>query len=121
MQYLSTKNSKHIAQALKLADKNVKTLGLFPAAAFREKGENGCIIGAIDNNDDLVGYILFRKVKTKFNISIVHLCINNKDRGKKIAKKLLDYLVENSAGAYDKYLSFEDFNDKELYKLINLK
>lgn len=74
-----------------LGKKNAKTLGMFPEGAFIEHANKGFIIAAINENN-LLGYILFRITQSTGLVSITHLCIDNNYRNKGIAKQLLDQL-----------------------------
>ncbi|HEA20087.1 hypothetical protein LCGC14_1201520 [marine sediment metagenome] len=77
-------------QVVAMGTKNSKTLGHFPRGAFIEYGKKGTIIAAHDSNKTLFGYILFSITASKGTIRIVHLCIGENNRGKGIAKLLLD-------------------------------
>ncbi|WP_418502082.1 GNAT family N-acetyltransferase [Flagellimonas sp.] len=73
-----------------LGTKNSKTLGHFPRGAFAEYGNKGTIIGAHQNSKTLLGYVLFSITSSRNTIRIVHLCVDESQRGKGIAKLLLD-------------------------------
>ena len=77
---------------LDLHRNNSATLGHFPYQAFTNAAKEKMLLVAIDANENLLGYLLYRIAKTKRRASITHLCIKEADRGKGIAKKLIDYL-----------------------------
>ena len=87
-------NSKHLQRVLDLSDENIKTLGLLPYEAIREQARKNHIFGAINENDLLCGYIIFRI--SYQTVTIVHLCIDEKFRGLGVAKLLIDYIKEFS-------------------------
>jgi GNAT superfamily N-acetyltransferase len=80
-----------------LSDKNVKTLGMLPYQAFDEAvKKRNIIVAKIDN--EVAGYILFRKVISRNQIVIVHFCIDSKYRNNGIGRSLFSTLLENSDG-----------------------
>ena len=82
-----------LPQVVQIGDSNAKTLGFFPQAAFKDQLIKGAILGAI-SNENLVGYLMYRISFDRVNI--VHLCIDEKYRGKHIALRLLDQLKKNT-------------------------
>lgn len=86
-------NEELIHKVIELGDKNRKTLGYLPREVFIESASRGLIIGAIDESNHLLGYILFRIVKTKNKISITHFCIDEKAKGKKIPDLMFNKLL----------------------------
>ncbi len=87
--------SDKFKKAVELGDSNSKTLGFLPYAAFKKYAEQNQLIGAFDKkNDDLFGYLLYRISYNR--VTIIHLCIDEKHRGKKVAKKLVEYLKNNT-------------------------
>lgn len=71
---------------------NSATLGFFPDGAFNESALKGHILIAIDSKKECIGYLLYRISGEK--IIIVHLCIKPSWRGKGIAKRLVNYLIQ---------------------------
>ena len=87
--------SEKFKRAVELGDNNSKTLGFLPYVAFQKYAEQNQLIGAYDeNNDDLFGYLLYRISYNR--VTIVHLCIDKKHRGKKAAKRLFEYLKKHT-------------------------
>lgn len=76
-------------EIISLGKKNANTLGFFPEGAFVDHAKKKYIIAAIENNQ-LLGYILFRITQKNSIVTIAHLCIDSNHRNKGIAKKLLD-------------------------------
>ncbi len=87
--------SDRFKKAVELGDRNSKTLGFLPYVAFEKYAELNQLLGAFDEkSDELLGYLLYRISYNR--VTIVHLCINEKHRGKKTAKKLFEYLKKNT-------------------------
>jgi len=86
--------SKHLQRVLDLSDENIKTLGLLPYEAIKEQARKNHIFGAINENDFLCGYLIFRI--SYQTVTIVHLCIDEKFRGQGVSKFLIDYIKEFS-------------------------
>lgn len=57
-----------------LERKNSSTLGFMPKGGFEDHARNKCIIIA-RQEDELVGYLMYRVVSRYSRISIVHLCV----------------------------------------------
>jgi putative PIN family toxin of toxin-antitoxin system len=81
---------------ISLGDKNNNSLGFFPKNAFIDAAHKGKIIVAKINNATCVGYLLFRIAKTKYQVSITHLCVDSNYRKIGVGKKLVQYLIENT-------------------------
>ncbi|CAM1360717.1 Acetyltransferase [Tenacibaculum litopenaei] len=81
-----------IQKVIELGNKNKKTLGLLPEGAIRLHIKKGFLFISIDEEDNLHGYVLFSITQRKRIIRIIHLCVEEEFRGKKIAKHLLDFL-----------------------------
>ncbi|MCX5658078.1 MAG: GNAT family N-acetyltransferase, partial [Candidatus Omnitrophica bacterium] len=84
-------DSPFINKVIELGDKNCETLGFMPHNAFIEAAKKGFIYGAIED-DDLVGYLLFRIVKTKDKAAITHLCVDERYREQGFGRALVDHL-----------------------------
>lgn len=85
-----------IASVIKLAQDNSKTLGFLPKGAFESYASRGQIIGAFDNTNKFVGYLLYAlNLKGSFAY-IVHLCVDDKWRRQGIAYKLFDELIKRT-------------------------
>ncbi|MCF6402567.1 GNAT family N-acetyltransferase [Chitinophaga filiformis] len=80
-----------LEEVIVMGRKNARTLGMFPDGAFYEHAGKNCILGAIDA-DRLVGYLLFRIIRSNQLISITHLCIDSNYRNNGVAGRLVDFL-----------------------------
>lgn len=86
-------NDAILKDVMALGKKNAKTLGMFPEGAFIDHAKRRTIIVA-EENEILVGYLLFRITQSRRVISIAHLCVADDQRKKGIAKQLLNFLKE---------------------------
>lgn len=88
-------SSKEFTNAVLLGDSNSKTLGFLPYVAFEKYAKKKQLIGAFEkDNNDLIGYLLYRVAHNK--VTIVHLCINENKRGQDTSSKLVNYLKKNT-------------------------
>lgn len=109
IEFIDDKN-KFFSDVKILGKENSSTLGFMPEGGFEDYAKKGCIIIAADN-DILYGYIMYREVPRYSRISIVHLCVDCKYRGKGLTKLLLDALrlkYENSYNYHGILLSCRD-------------
>lgn len=109
IEFIDDKN-KFFSDVKILGKKNSSTLGFMPEGGFDDHAKKRCIIIAIDN-EALCGYIMYREVPRYSRISIVHLCVDCKYRGKGLTKLLLDALrlkYENSYNYHGILLSCRD-------------
>lgn len=109
IEFIDDKN-KFFSDVKILGKKNSSTLGFMPEGGFEDYAKKRCIIIAADN-DILCGYIMYREVPRYSRISIVHLCVDCKYRGKGLTKLLLDTLrlkYENSYNYHGILLSCRD-------------
>ena len=90
---LQANDTKLLDQVIELADDNRGSLGFMPAQAFGPFARSGNIIVALQG-DRILGYLLFRRVKTKYSAAITHLCVREEARGQQIPRKLFDLLQE---------------------------
>lgn len=91
-------DSSLLAQVIELADENTATLGFLPRQAFSEHASKRLILAAVNSSGNLAGYLLYRIVRRRHRIAIVHLCVDAGYRGQGISKQLFDALVERSRG-----------------------
>ncbi len=82
-----------------LGRKNSATLGFMPEGGFEDHARNKCIIIAHDDKT-LAGYLMFRVVSRFSRVSIVHLCVTEKYRGKGVSTALLNALKEKYEKVY---------------------
>jgi GNAT superfamily N-acetyltransferase/predicted nucleic acid-binding protein len=81
-----------VDMAIDLMDRNSKTLGFFPAQAFREKVDLKHVIG-VSCKGQFGGYILFSRRKYG-HVVIIQLCVHESFRGKGLASTLLGRLKD---------------------------
>ena len=75
-----------------LMKSNSGTLGFLPKVALSEYLERGNVLGAMDADNQVVGYILYGSAPSY--IRITHLCVSEEYRGRGIARQLLNALKE---------------------------
>jgi predicted nucleic acid-binding protein len=85
------KTNKFFPKVVELGKKYSATLGFMPDGGFEDHANKRCIIIAYDDNQ-LLGYLMYREVPKYSRVSIVHLCIDERYRGKHIPNNLLDAL-----------------------------
>ena len=83
-----------IKNVIALGTKNSKTLGHFPAGAFKEQAKKRHILCAVGESGELMGYLLFGITQSKMRLRITHLCVASEHRGKGIAKGLLSEIKD---------------------------
>ncbi len=93
--------SKHLEKVISLGEKNRKTLGFFPRGAYEQHASKKQIIVAIDDStEELLGYLLYGLSRRKMLASIVHLCVDESQRGKGITRSLFSKLKELTERGY---------------------
>lgn len=65
------------------------TLGFFPEGAFDEYARKRCVLAAVDQEDGLLGYTLFRTTHRR-KASIAHLCVDPAVRARGVARRLFE-------------------------------
>ena len=86
---------QHLEAVDSLMKRNGKMLGFLPKEALRDYFRKGGVLGVIEDEDKVVGYLLYATHSHRFRI--VHLCVEERLRGKGIARKLIDALKEKSS------------------------
>ena len=78
--------------AISLGDANSRTLGHMPYAAFEQAAREGrLVVHVVD--EEVLGYALFsRRVRTH-DLSLTHLCVDERQRGSGTARVLVEHLV----------------------------
>ncbi|GEM_PF-267874 len=112
--------SPYLQDVIRLGDANKKTLGFFPRKAFVEKAQKGNIFVAIDSQAECIGYILYGYSKRHNRHRLVHLCVDSSQRGKRVARQLVDYLKEKTKESSGIGLHCrEDFNLEKMWSRLN--
>ena len=73
-----------------LMKSNSATLGFLPKVALSEYLERGNVLGAMDSDNQLVGYVLYGSTPSHFRVT--HLCVSEQHRGRGVARQLFDAL-----------------------------
>jgi predicted nucleic acid-binding protein/GNAT superfamily N-acetyltransferase len=71
-------------------------LGFFPEGAFKDYASRGQILCALQGEHTLAGYVAWRP-SPGHKISVVHLCIEQNQRGKGLAMRLIAELVNRTS------------------------
>jgi len=110
---------------LRLYGSNSQTLGFMPKGAFEERARAGTLLVAVDDDDEIVGYLLY-DVRLR-RIVIGHLCIDSAHRGAGVAPMMVtelrvrhperDGILVNCRNDYDAHrlwprLDFESVNER---------
>ena len=82
--------SKALSSVKALAKKNSATLGFLPEGAFDAYAKRGWVLAAIVDGQ-VVGYVIYRV--SRMTAVLVHLCTDEKHRGKGIATQLFRNVV----------------------------
>ncbi|MCD9019129.1 GNAT family N-acetyltransferase [Parachryseolinea silvisoli] len=85
--------SEFLEQVITLGKRNSSTLGLMPRDAYIDHARKRSIVVAHEERK-LLGYCMFRIVKSKSRIGITQVCIEEDSRRKGIPKALLDKIQE---------------------------
>jgi len=93
-------NTKLLDDVIELGDRNSGTLGFLAEEVFISQASKRELIAAIDDSDNLLGYILYRNLKTKPITRITHFCINENFRGKGISDALFSALKDRVQAKY---------------------
>jgi predicted nucleic acid-binding protein/GNAT superfamily N-acetyltransferase len=89
-----------LLKVIKLAQSNSATLGFLPKGAFANYATHGQLIGAFENNNELIGYLLYAvNIKGRF-VYLVHLCVEEKFRQKGTAHLLFNDFKERTKKHY---------------------
>jgi hypothetical protein len=95
------------------------TLGYFPEGAFDERARERCILAAINEDNNLVGYVLFR-VTQRRQASIAHLCVDNAARKQGIARHLFEAVKRRVSYCDDILVRCRrDFDASRLWPRLN--
>ncbi|MFB2737711.1 GNAT family N-acetyltransferase [Umezakia ovalisporum] len=86
--------SPYLESVIALGDANKATLGFFSKGSFRDHAARRQVIIALDSQAGFIGYLLYRASSSFDRVSIIHLCIEPSHRGKRLTKKLVDYLTK---------------------------
>ena len=85
--------SWELSEVKELAKKNSATLGFLPDGAFDAYADRGWVLAAIANGN-VVGYVVYRVAN--MTATLVHLCIDQQQRGHGVARRLFHSVVERT-------------------------
>jgi predicted nucleic acid-binding protein/ribosomal protein S18 acetylase RimI-like enzyme len=86
-------NSRLLVQIKKLYRANSRTLGFFPDGAFQDYASSKRIIAAVESDENVLGYLLYR-INVKNRVAFIHhLCVDQSARNKGVCKALFNSLV----------------------------
>ena len=88
-------DSQHYEQVIALGNANSRTLGQLPFAAIRQAAAEGRLLAFVEDGD-VKGYTLFGKRVRTSDISLTHLCVDRGERGRGIARQLVEGIVERN-------------------------
>lgn len=87
--------SPYLHQVVDLGDANSKTLGFFTKDGFIKHAKKELIIIAVDSQSQLLlGYLMYAIKRKDRCVRLIHLCIDQRYRGQKVARKLVEYLKQ---------------------------
>ncbi|GAA4063758.1 GNAT family N-acetyltransferase [Streptomyces shaanxiensis] len=90
---VSPAQAELIDKAIALGDGYTKTLGLLTPPAYRQAAEAGGLLVAVEA-DEVIGYALFGLPKRSAHIRLAHLCVAEEQRGRGIARLLVEAIKE---------------------------
>lgn len=88
--------SPYLHQVIDLGDANSKTLGFFTKDGFIKHAKKELIIIAVDSQSQLLGYLMYAIRRKDRYVRLIHLCIDQRYRGQKVARKLVEYLKQRT-------------------------
>ena len=87
-------SSRVLSRIKALAKKNSATLGFLPDGAFDAYTQRGWVLAAVAD-DDVLGYVIYRI--SRMRAALVHLCTNDSQRGRGIARHLFRAVVDRTS------------------------
>lgn len=85
-------DSPHYQRVIELGNANSKTLGFLPYEAINQAATEGRVLAFVDDGE-VKGYALYGKRVKTGDISLTHLCVDQKQRGTGIARELVEDIV----------------------------
>lgn len=86
--------SRYLENVIKLASVNTSSLGFLPKGAFMQAAHRRCLLVALDDQDNFLGYLLYAIAQKKMLAYIVHLCVPLEHRKNKVAAHLVQTLKD---------------------------
>ena len=88
-------DSLHYQRVIELGNANSATLGLLPFAAINQAAAERRVLAFIEDGE-VKGYTLYGKRVRTSDISLTHLCVDHSQRGRGIARELVEGIVERN-------------------------
>ena len=88
-------DSPYYQRVIELGNANTATLGLLSFTVINQAAAEKRVLAFIEG-DDVKGYALYRKRVRTSDISLTHLCVDQDHRGRGIARKLVERIVERN-------------------------
>ena len=88
-------DSSHYERVIELGNANSRTLGHLPFEAIRQAAAEGRLLAFVEDGN-VKGYALFGKRVRTSDISLTHLCVDRNQRGRGIARDLVEGIVERN-------------------------
>ena len=88
-------DSPHYQRVIELGNANSATLGLLPFAAINQAAAEGRVLAFIEDGT-VMGYALYGKRSRTSDIVLTHLCVDHDYRERKIARQLVEGIVERN-------------------------
>ena len=87
--------SPYYERVIELGNASSATLGLLPYSAINEAAVEGRVLVCVEDGE-VKGYALFRKRIRTGDISLTHLCVDQDQRGRGIARELIEGIAERN-------------------------
>jgi GNAT superfamily N-acetyltransferase len=91
---VGAKDERLLAAVIALGNRNRKTLGFLPRAAFRQAAETGTLLAAVEGAR-LAGYALYGLPGDR--VRLAHLCVDSDYRGQGVNQRLVDAISSRHA------------------------
>lgn len=88
-------DSPYYERVIELGNANSATLGLLPFAAINQAAAEGRVLAFVEDGE-VKGYALYGKRARTSDISLTHLCVDRNERGRGIARALVEAIVERN-------------------------
>jgi ribosomal protein S18 acetylase RimI-like enzyme len=94
---------------------NSSSLGFMPDGGFDEYARKGCVLAAVEGDEQLMGYTLYRATH-RGRASIAHLCVAPAARKRGVARQLFQEVKRNVEGCDDIVVTCRrDFDANEIW------
>ena len=88
--------SPYLTYVKRLWHSHLSTLGYFPDSAFIYFAQKGRIIGALDSDENFIGYLMYRLFPMQGKATVLHICVDSLFRRKGASRVLIDHLIEKT-------------------------